>query len=644
MIVSLLLACTASVGTPAEPGHAPTPDVETGADTAAAPFDGCDGVDDDRDGAIDEDAPDLDGDGVADCLDDDCAVELGDVTAVELDPTCAPVVADPWETKELWSADVVDSWSGAVMTMGLAAKIAFLDADAIPDVLVIPFPWDHAGFAVASLRGSDGRLQWAADGSPGCGLAVVDPLGNGTPLVVTGTFSRDYREIRAFDGETGDAVWLTTVSGDYHEVSDTNCPIAVTDLEGDGRAEVITNLVVLDAETGEVLTRLAPEPEGGSDGISSPARGVTSGDVDGDGVAEVLSGATVYGPSGRVVWRTELAHETWPVLVEADGDAQPEVAILGNRLEVFDGDGTLLATGPSTSGWPGTPAVADVDGDGVSEVVYPDAGWVMAVGVDGVTRWAWPSAVAPSGTSGVVLWDVNADGTPEVLLEGSTGASILEGTTGDEHVLTTFLATVEGGGLEMQVADLDGDGSAELLAALPASVDPAVRAWTHRGDGGWPSSVGLWPSSDWAGDNVDDGGVATAPAHWGDGYRLKPIGDLIGGADLALSLSDQCLASCEPGTAAGHVVVAVRNEGPYASAPDVPVALYAASGQLLAVQTAPGPIASRTSSVGLDFPVDPRGWAASGLRFVVGDPGDGTVLPDCDLADNTLEVTLPACE
>ena len=277
-------------------------------------------------------------------------------------------------------------------------------------------------------------------------------------------------------------------------------------------------------------------------------------------------------------------------------------------------------------------------------MVYPDAGWVMAVGVDGVTRWAWPSAVEPYGTSGVVLWDVNADGTPEVLLSGSTGASILEGNSGDEHVLTTFLVTVEGGGWEMEVADLDGDGSAELLAALPATGDPAVRAWTHRGVGGWPSSVGLWPSSDWAGDNVDDRGVATAPAHWGDGYRRKPTGDLYGGADLALSLSDQCLASCEPGHASGHVVVAVRNEGPYASAPDVPVALYAASGQLLAVQTVSGQLASGTRSVGLDFPVDPRGWAASGLRFVVGDPGDGTVLPDCDPADNTLVVTLPACE
>ena len=73
----------------------------------------CNGEDDDGDGLIDEDYPDIDGDGIADCIDDDCDVTLGQISDIGISPTCTPdrksYDADPWDVVVEWRWSALES-------------------------------------------------------------------------------------------------------------------------------------------------------------------------------------------------------------------------------------------------------------------------------------------------------------------------------------------------------------------------------------------------------------------------------------------------------------------------------------------------------------------------------------------------------
>jgi len=89
------------------------PDVYPGADEV------CDGEDNDCDGQTDEDSLDSDGDGIADCLDEDCEVTAVVDEAVELLGSCpwggAVTAADPWDIVEEWHYEVLPD-DGVIVT------------------------------------------------------------------------------------------------------------------------------------------------------------------------------------------------------------------------------------------------------------------------------------------------------------------------------------------------------------------------------------------------------------------------------------------------------------------------------------------------------------------------------------------------
>ena len=84
---------------------------ETDEDTEPPPDpEECDGRDNDGDGAIDEDFNDQDGDGIADCLDEDCELDDYEPETVEIDTGCEgseiDVTDDPWDVTTEWE------WTG----------------------------------------------------------------------------------------------------------------------------------------------------------------------------------------------------------------------------------------------------------------------------------------------------------------------------------------------------------------------------------------------------------------------------------------------------------------------------------------------------------------------------------------------------
>jgi len=213
--------------------------------------------------------------------------------------------------------------------------------------------------------------------------------------------------------------------------------VATGDFDGDGHSDVAVGeqggavAVILGAGDGTFDPPLGPFGTGGS-GVGR----IATGDFDGDGRDDIV--ATPGAPSAGA----------------------PTVATL-----LSNANGTFAA--PVARAVPGTPVdprVADLNGDGRSDVVVTspsaDAASVL-LGAPGGNLGAPASLpVARGGTTAV--GDANADGHPDVVVAGNpTGLSVFFGR-GDG----TFGAGVpvpSAGAVSTALAgDLDGDGFADL--------------------------------------------------------------------------------------------------------------------------------------------------------------------------------------
>ncbi len=166
-------------------------------------------------------------------------------------------------------------------------------------------------------------------------------------------------------------------------------------------------------------------------------------------------------------------------------------------------NGRVLKTLRVTACTPTTPAVGDVDGDGVNEVLISVSGSSTAGG-DGTSHLiAWK----PSADS--VLWDIrprigtrfdsmgghynrvpviadiNQDGIAEVLVSHHTGIVIVSGPTGTQLSCDSSPCTkpLLKGDNTMQgspaVSDTNGDGILEILALGRSGGTTAVLRWTN---------------------------------------------------------------------------------------------------------------------------------------------------------------------
>ena len=285
-----------------------------------------------------------------------------------------------------------------------------------------------------------------------------------------------------FNGETWDSVWGATLEV---PLQNTWPALEKADLDNDGKMEIVWGpvnylnaddnpnppRVVVFEEAGDGSDQMGHEIFGASVPNSTfqitdqdmlelrPIRFYIE-DVDGDGTQEVIfadrrasSGNFHYGvlsvdnipddADGTEMWTIEASGDTDPVL---DGTGNKwDLAVLDNKIYLFDGDGTVYKvayeggtwqTADSLGGVAGNGAsfkssqVVDVNGDGTKEIVvgqWDGTGHVYLLQEDGDTLTS--SAIANLGALGIprilggAHGDIDSDGMMDFVF-GSRNPSV----------------------------------------------------------------------------------------------------------------------------------------------------------------------------------------------------------------------------
>ena len=352
--------------------------------------------------------------------------------------------------------------------------------------------------------------------------AVADLDGNGTKEVVGSAY-----DVVALDGATGALVWRVASGHDRTtpgatDVGRTWPGVVVADVDGDGELEIVTahggGWVSVYDRNGYFETGWPRQP------TTSELRGLEVFDLDGDGSMEIVVTAAIGSQTNTWVYEHTGALRTgWPQITgvtgyawgvyndnaavgDVDGDPAAEIVVPSDvhYVAAYEANGTQIAasgafgagkkwsqvglwesTIPELRGYglcdgtrvesyrtnfaDGASVIADLDGDGIREVVLTgnvyDCTSTYTSKYTGVYVLRADRTRFQSGS-----WNWTAPPT-------DTGAPLIE----DYGVIESAMP-------DPVVADLDGDGAQEILFS---SYDGRVHAfWLDRTEhGAWPHSV-----------------------------------------------------------------------------------------------------------------------------------------------------------
>ena len=269
-----------------------------------------------------------------------------------------------------------------------AATIPDLDGDGLPEIVVAGGYYDAGKWKgrIFALKGTDGTILWQYDIDKVSNVrpAIADIDGDDSIEIV---FGSDEGYIYALNHD-GSELWKYNAGAIIYSSP------AIADIDVDGVLDVVVGSWdgKVHALSGFNGSPLAGWPfSTGAVVFSSP--GIAN--IDDDGFLEVVVGSfdcNVYALNhgGTLLWSYPTEHfvASSPAIVDVDKDGILDVVIGSNDgyLYAISGDGTLLwrtviNTIPDPQyGWLlfSSPAVADIDSNGVMDVVIGDSNGVLS--------------------------------------------------------------------------------------------------------------------------------------------------------------------------------------------------------------------------------------------------------------------------
>lgn len=369
------------------------------------------------------------------CLSDTCATPgAGCLDSYDCEPGefCEPTLGqclpqpDPLTCEQVPNFDALDvdvEWSYELDEIISIPVVADVDSDGLPEVVVNLTQQDGGSYPVGRiliLSGDDGAVQVGPIphdpannqyGSHGRStIAVGDVSGDAVPdIVYAGRVVADRSQIIAIDG-TGAFLWKShDLAGNDYPVKTENAAVTLVNFDDDPQAEIVIGAAIFD-HTGLLVFDAAGDGLGGGFGTNNGYYGGVSAvaNLDADAIPEVISGRNAWKVNwvpgaaagdpptvSLVEYWTAATDDGYPAVADLDGNGIPEVVLVANgSLHVLNGQtGLAFCAIDSTDamcvanpalrtqaialpggGRGGPPTISDFDADGRVEIGVAGAG------------------------------------------------------------------------------------------------------------------------------------------------------------------------------------------------------------------------------------------------------------------------------
>ncbi|MCK9248569.1 MAG: VCBS repeat-containing protein [Solirubrobacteraceae bacterium] len=258
--------------------------------------------------------------------------------------------------------------------------------------------------------------------------------------------------------------------------------------------------------------------------------GIAVADMDGDGRADVITGGFATGGLNVALQQADGSFTSTRIddfggfsrgvhVADFNVDGRPDVAVRGTTLRPLlqNGDGTFApgASFPSPNPPPYSMGVGDVDDDGRPDIIVGGSsprGLTVALQQPDGTFLALPTAPVPGAQiDDIEVGDVDGDGANEIVAADATGGRVVIASVTGLSVVVDAMVSVSGFPTGIAVDDIDGDGKDEVAvarwsAALASIVEHDGGAYVLRPDSypTDPAGPGMVDIADFDGDGRPD--------------------------------------------------------------------------------------------------------------------------------------------